>query len=315
MKIFLILCLAVLPFITYSQADSSDNEKKDTSWNIKMVASLNGSQSAFSNWAAGGQNTIAVTAMYDIQAIYKKKKVTWKSGANLAYGISKIRKEPWRKTDDNIELFTNLGYDIYKKKLDVSWLTNFRTQFDRGFNLPNDSVYVSKFLAPGYLQTGLGIDYHPIENLQIYVAPITGKFTFVNDTRLANAGAFGVKAAVYDDAGDLVTAGKKFRAELGASMKILYTQSIMENITLKTRLELFSNYLKNPQNIDVNGELLVNFKINKWFQANLAVNIIYDDDIDIGIDSDDDGNIDYSGPRTQIKEVLSLGVSYTFKNR
>lgn len=308
---FCLLTLLLTPFILKAQ----NQTKKDSNWNIKMVASLNGSQSAFSNWAAGGQNTVAVTGMYDIEAIYKKNKISWKNGANLAYGISKIKEGPWRKTDDNIEVYTNVGYDIHDSVLDLSWLTSFRTQFDRGYNLPNDSVYVSKFMAPGYLQTALGVDYHPVDGLQILVSPLSGKFTFVNDTRLANAGAFGVTEAEYDTAGNVITPGKKFRAELGAFIKILYSTSLMENISLKTRLELFSNYIDQPQNIDVNAEVLLNFKVNKWFQANLAVNLIYDDDIDIGVDTDGDGEINHSGPRTQIKEVLSLGISYTFHNR
>jgi hypothetical protein len=87
-----------------------------------------------------------------------------------------------------------------------------------------------------------------------------------------------------------------------------YNFTIAKNIDLKSKLELFSNYLNNPQNIDVNAEALFNFKVNEWFSASLQWTLIYDDDIDI---RDADGNI---GPRTQFKSVLGIGISYKMMN-
>ncbi|MBK8927730.1 MAG: hypothetical protein IPM74_17965 [Crocinitomicaceae bacterium] len=81
---------------------------------------------------------------------------------------------------------------------------------------------------------------------------------------------------------------------------------MMENITITSKLSLFSNYANNPQNIDVNWENLIEFKVNKYISATLATHLIYDDDIDI---TDADGN---TGPRTQFKEVIGIGFSYKF---
>ena len=74
---------------------------------------------------------------------------------------------------------------------------------------------------------------------------------------------------------------------------------------------MFSNYLNNPENIDVNVEALFNFKINKWLSASWSFNMIYDDDIDISV-LDNDGIEIAKGPRAQIKNVLGIGLSYSF---
>jgi hypothetical protein len=83
---------------------------------------------------------------------------------------------------------------------------------------------------------------------------------------------------------------------------------LAKNIDLKSKLEFFSNYTKDPQNIDVNIEAFFNFKVNSWFSASLQCMLIYDDDVDI---RDASGRV---GPRTQFKSVLGLGISYKMKN-
>ncbi|MBI3237694.1 MAG: DUF481 domain-containing protein, partial [Flavobacteriia bacterium] len=126
---------------------------------------------------------------------------------------------------------------------------------------------------------------------------------------LANAGAFGVDKAVLDANGSVLTAGKRIRNEFGAYFRVKFQKEIMKNIEMKTRVELFSNYLHNPGNIDVNAENIFAFKVNKWFSASLQWNLQYDDDIAI---RDSKGN---TGPRTQFKSVLGLGISYTLANK
>ena len=164
-------------------------------------------------------------------------------------------------------------------------------------------------MAPGYVNIALGIDYTANDNFSMFLSPASIKMTFVQDEVLANSGAFGVEPAVYDGTtGDVITAGKMFRGELGAYFKVKYAKEVFKNIEMKTKLELFSNYLDRPENIDVNAEVLFTFKVNSWFSASLNWNLLYDHDIDI---TDSDGN---TGPRTQFKSVLGLGISYTMKN-
>lgn len=325
--IFFITCVVFLKLSSVSAQDetlkdAAENFKQEKAkpdslkdWDVKLLGSLNASQATFRDWSAGGQNSINLSGLIDFQALYVKDKLSWRNGLNLAYGQTKIQNIPWRKTDDNIEAFSNVGYELIKDKFGLTFISTFRTQFDQGFNFPNDTTVVSNFMAPGYLSANLGFAYSPVKSFQAIIAPLAAKFTFVNDQTLANAGAFGVEKAILDAQGNILTPGRQFRAEFGAFVKVLYNADIMKNVSLKTRLELFSNYINNPQNIDVIGEVILNMKVNQWLTANVAINMLYDDDINVDYDSNNDGVKNATGPRLQYKQVISIGLGYTFRNQ
>lgn len=86
----------------------------------------------------------------------------------------------------------------------------------------------------------------------------------------------------------------------------------MANITYATRLELYTGYANNPGNIDVNWENRLDMKVNKFVSVSIITLLLYDDDIKIALDRDNDGNSDGSGPRIQFKETLGVGLSYKF---
>jgi hypothetical protein len=158
----------------------------------------------------------------------------------------------------------------------------------------------------------IGIDYRPNNIWTAFIAPVTLKTTIVADQNLANAGAYGVTGAEYDDLGNLVTKGKTIRNEFGGYLRFKYQKDIITNVNLQTKVDLFSNYLHNPQNIDVNWQVLLAMKVNKYITATLSTHLIYDDDIDIAVDTNNDGITDKTGPRTQFKEVFGIGFSYKF---
>lgn len=284
---------------------------KKSPWKLKAAFGVNGTQSSFVNWSSGGRNNISAIGFLSASANYSKNKWQWKNNLELALGGMKYldsigRKQGFQKTDDKIDFSTNVGYKL-KDKWYLSFIGGFRTQFMDGYSYPNDSVKVSTFMAPGYINLSLGIDYSPNDNFSLFVSPLSSKMTIVNDQRLADLGAFGVDQAVFSANGGAVE-GKKFRAEFGAYLKMTYQKEVFHNVNLKAKLELFSNYAHNPQNIDVNADVLWTFKINSWLSASLNWTVIYDDDISV---RDSKGNF---GPRTQFKSVLGLGVSYTLRN-
>ena len=133
------------------------------------------------------------------------------------------------------------------------------------------------------------------DNISVFLSPLTGKFTFVTDDDLSAAGAFGVDA------------GKKMRSEMGAFVKFEGKTDVMKNVSLQTKLDLFSNYLNNPQNIDVDWKILINMKVNEYLSANLVSQLIYDDDIKI-LDPDSGE----SAPRVQFMEMFGAGLSFKF---
>jgi len=308
-KTLFILILAV-PFCGLTQ-DPILTDTLSKNWKTQAIYSLNGTQTSFVNWSAGGRNNVSVLGSIIADAVYTKNSIKWTNDLSLALGglqyFEKKSKEGLQKTDDKIDLSTNLGYKL-KEFYYLSLLAGFKTQMLDGFAFPNDSVRVSGFLAPAYVNIALGIDYIPNENFSIVVSPLAMKLTIVNDQVLANAGAFGVDQATYDGIGNVLTEGKRLRGEFGAYVRVKYNKTLATNIDLKSKLELFSNYAVNPQNIDVNAEALFNFKVNSWFSATLQWNLIYDDDIDI---RDANGNV---GPRTQFKSLIGLGISYKMKN-
>ena len=314
MKFILGALLTVFAFSLTGQTEA-DTLPKTKKWRLKAIYGLNGTQTSFVNWNAGGRNNISALGLINAQANYKFKNIKWDNELTVSLGGLQYlddgqtaEETMFQKTDDRIEVSSNIGYRL-TDDLNFSFIASFRTQMLDGFNYPNDSIRASKFMAPGYLNLGLGIDYTPSKNFTLFASPAAAKITFVQDATLADAGAFGVEAATYDPvSGALITPGQQIRYEVGSYIKMNYNRNLAENIDVKTKLELFSNYLENPENIDVNAEVLWNFKINSWFSASLQWNLIYDDDIRI---VDAQGN---AGPRTQFKSVLGLGISYTMKN-
>jgi hypothetical protein len=292
-KSFVSLALSFLFILGYSQ----EEEKTDTlGWKLGGVASLNFSQVSLYQWTAGGEASFAGAALVNFYANYKGENSHWENTLDLGYGLIRQGKDDdatTKKTDDRIDFTSKYGRKI-NEKLFYSGLLQFRTQFTEGYEEDDTEKVISDFFAPAYLGISAGVDYKPNDALSLFLSPASGKFTFVNNDSLSAAGEFGVDP------------GKKFRAEIGAYARIAYRAEIFENVNLTTKMDLFSNYLNNPQNIDVNLELLLAMKINEFLSATVSVMSIYDDDINL---KQSDGTM---GPGIQVKEVFGLGLSYSF---
>jgi hypothetical protein len=276
------------------QADTTQGWKKGG------VFAVNLAQTSLTNWAAGGQNSVAVNGILSAFANLKKDKSRWDNSLDLGYGLLKQGKNTnFRKTDDKIDLLSKYGRAAFKNFY-YAVLMNFKTQMTPGYNYPNDSVKISNLFAPAYLLLALGLDYKPNANFSAYIAPLTAKFTFVTDTALSNAGAFGVRI------------GEKSKSEIGGYIRVIYTKNdfkgeFMKNISFTTKLDLFSNYADNPQNIDISWENLISMKVNKFISVNFNTHLLYDDNIKIAIDSDNS-----VGSKVQFKEIIGVGFSYNF---
>ncbi|MDA9819596.1 DUF3078 domain-containing protein [Salibacteraceae bacterium] len=313
----------ILMAVCFAQGVNAQGEAKPDSsavedtvkgpWTKGGVGSINFNQVSLNNWAAGGNSSISGAGLLNAFANYEKEKVSWDNNIVLAYGLIRQEKQPVIKSDDRIEIVSKAGKTA-NKKWSYTGLFSFRTQFAPGFDDPVSPTRatISDFLSPAYMQLALGMEYKPNKKLSAFISPLANKTTIVTNQTLANAGAFGVEAAEYDALGNLVTEGLNARYEVGGYLKFMYQDDIMKNVTFQTKVDLFSNYLNNPENIDVNWEALLAFKVNKFITASIATHLIYDDDILIGVDTNDDGIVDGMGKRTQFKEVLSIGFSYKF---
>ncbi|MEI7896823.1 MAG: DUF3078 domain-containing protein [bacterium] len=295
------------------KSDMLSDVPADTSrkhWLIHGNGSLQFSQAAFSNWASGGQNSLGLVGWLNFKANYKNGKHVWANNVDLGYGFNILGKgndAKFNKTNDKIELTTAYGYELHKnKKWYLTLLANFRTQFTAGYNYPDDSTVISNFMAPGYLVAGIGITYAPVKWFNVYVSPVSGRFTFVTDQRLADSGAFGVERSYTNSSG--FHHGKTLRGEFGPYLRADLNADLAKNINLSSTVELFTDYLHQFGNIDVNWSLLLSLKVNKWLAASIQTQLIYDDDIMIRPDP-----TERARPMTQFKELLGIGLSYKFK--
>jgi len=158
------------------------------------------------------------------------------------------------------------------------------------------------------------MDYKPNKKLSVFLSPFTGKFTVVKSQTLADKGAFGVSPADKNvDGAPIPGTGEHLREEFGGYVNVRYKNEIVQNVTLQSKLDLFTNYLRNPKNVDLAWENIVNFQVNKYIAASLFVHMIYDDDIAVRVDRNEDGRVDGKGPRLQMKQTLGIGLSYNFK--
>lgn len=279
-------------------AQTAPAVKKDTNWTKGGLVSFNFSQVALSNWAGGGQSSIAINGFVNLFANYKKGIHSWETSLDLGYGIVQQGSADFVKSDDKIDFTSKYGRQASEKWY-YTGLVNFKSQFAPGYNTPAEITRISDFLAPAYVLASIGMDYKPSEVFSAYISPVTAKFTIVNDDSLNAVGAFGVEE------------NEILRSEFGGFVRLQYKQDILENVNLQSRLEMFSNYANNPQNIDVNWETILSMKVNKFITANVSATVVYDDDIDIEVGNNADGTIK-SGPRTQFKQVLSVGLAYKF---
>ena len=282
-----------------AQTDAAPTETP--SWKISGVSGLNLSQTSLTNWAAGGENSVAWNLYLNASANYKKDSWSWDNALITDFGKTFTTSNKWLKSIDKLNFSTKIGRSL-SKHWSVSALGDFLTQFARGYaaeNNPNiagnKDKYISTILAPGYLTLAVGADYKPNDDFSLLLSPVTGKMTFVLDSRLSDAGAFGVKP------------GKKTLAEIGALAVANYKRKLAENINLVTKLTLFTPYNESFGNIDINWDMMIAFKINKFLTTTLTTNLVYDDDIKT---VDLQGN--KRGAKVQFREVLGLGLAYSF---
>lgn len=288
--IFALLLVAATGMILPAAAQPG----RDTTWKKGGTTSINLNQVSLSNWAAGGENAIGFNFQLIYFANYKKQRHLWNNQLEMDYGLNKTKTDGTKKTNDKLYLSSIYGYEL-RKNLYLSGLMSFQSQFAKGYDYSFDpELYISRFMSPGYLMVGGGLTWTPKPWFTATFAPATWRGTFVSSKILSDQGQFGV------------TPGKHLLSEFGANLRMEARYEFLKNMTIFSRLSFFSNYLKDPQNIDINWDVQLNMAINRWFAATITTNLIYDNDTKI---LQKDGT---KGPRVQFKEALGVGFQATF---
>ncbi len=291
------MCVDIVSAIDKASIDTTAAPEKPKYWTNGILTQIGFSQVSLTNWAEGGDPTISLNGLLDANANYAKDKMIWENRLKISYGFTQTFKtgESWKdnfnKSDDKVQLDSKWGWMLVDK-LYFSALFNFRTQLtsttDRSGEMP---VLKSSFMAPGYVSLGIGINYKPWNFLSINVSPLTGNMVVVTHEGLRETYGNKIDQAV--------------RMELGAQLKFDLKYAY-KTLKLGSTLTLFSDYLNNPQNIQVYWDVDASVALAKFLSITLRTSLIYDDNIKI---ADASGHL---APRVQFKEVLSLGVSFTF---
>ncbi len=287
------ILLSVFALVTFSVAQAQEIEIVETGevveaettqpqWKKGGIFALLVNQSSFSNWQAGGDNSMAGTLNVNYDLNYTSGDWTWDSRFQVNYGLSKNKGQEQKKTDDRLEINSVLGKQMTDKWY-YSFFLNFKTQMDSGHD--KNGVRNSHFMSPAYLQIGPGMLWKHNDNLRVNIAPVTSRFTFVDSEFTEFGEAFGVHQ------------GKTMLYQLGMSLNGYYKFSPMENVSIENILNLYSNYLKKPENVVVDYQLNISLQVNKYLSTNFTFQAIYDDNAFSGF---------------QLRETLGVGLNYKF---
>jgi len=318
-NVFFLLCFIVQYGI--AQPDSLYIKKKNIivvptpKWENKNKGGIDLNEVAFVNWSSGGSNSISAILNLKSTLDYSYRDFIWSSSANARYGINQQESQPLKKTDDLFELNSSLGYRrAENSKWYYSARLNFKTQFANGYSYPDTSNPISKFMAPGYMFFGGGMEYgKDIKRLALYISPLTFKSTYVLDQNLADSGAFGVEPAVYDDDGNVLVPGQKVREELGILITNYYELDVAKNVLLKSTANFYTDYLNSFGNIDVDWEVNIDFKVNNFIKASLGSQLKYDDDVKtFEVIDEETQETAQRGAKVQWRQLLGVGFVVDF---
>ncbi len=277
-------------------------------WKFKTDLSYLLSQGMISNWAKGGESNISSVLDVTSAINYNNKvtKVNSATSARFALGLQASGKYGGiRKNLDIFEINSKINHKAFGK-FDLSGIFQFKSQFLPGFTYPNDttSIMVSKFFNPATFILGYGLEYKPDKNTSISFSPLSYKGTFVTDTANINQTKYGIAA------------DKRSKNELGAYLTLNSKLVLFEKINMSNRIQLFSNFLSKPQNVDVEWEMIATMPLNWFTDLRVNVHMIYDDNTLLPVYDRGEPVLGTDGkqkkaPMVQFKELL--GVSFVFK--
>lgn len=263
-------------------------------WKSGGNYSLTIGQGSLSNWAAGGDEfSFTVNTILQLFSYYRKGRNSWDNTLDIFFGYINTTSLGSRKNDDRFDLISKYGYSL-NKKLNLATLFNVRSQFMRGYTYPNNvKTFASTFLSPAYIIFSQGLDFKPTKQVSIFFSPITARWVVVANDALSNRGEYGVKA------------GANSIGQFGAFGTITIEKYFNKKVLYRSRLDLFSNYQRQPQNVDVFITNVLSTKIGKNLAFNWNVDLIYDDDVRLF-------GPRKSSPGLQAKSIIGLGLQVKF---
>ncbi|MFN0728604.1 DUF3078 domain-containing protein [Polaribacter gochangensis] len=285
MKKCLFGCLLLISTLSFSQEKKDSIPPAPPKWKVTGLFTFLFNQSTFTNWKAGGDNTIAGNIGVNYDFNYKNGKWNWDNRIITVYGLSNIQDAGVRKTSDRFEYNSLLGLKSNNYWF-FSFFLNFKTQYSRGFDYKKTPRQpISDFFSPAYLSFGPGMLWKRSDNITVNIAPATSRFTFVSDDF---SGKYGVEA------------GKNVKFALGFSLSAYLKFEVMENITMQNIIALYSNYLQRAQNVDLDYQAKFSIDVNKYMTVDVLFHTLIDDN---------------ASSKIQLKEIFGLGLKYVFHKK
>ncbi|MDA9276281.1 DUF3078 domain-containing protein [Flavobacteriaceae bacterium] len=270
---------------------SQEIVEKDSLWTKRGNVTVLLNQTGFSDWVGGGTNNFSATIKFDYEWEYKDKGWDWLSNVESAFGIAKYKNAPFaRKIDDRILIQSIVGKE-FTRNLSFSAFFNFTSQIGNGYKYKKDSEnneireLTTRIFSPAYFQIGSGFLWKKDEKIWVNYSPIASRLILVSkkftDDLLENETYFGVSQ------------NKSSRYELGANLTFHSEGKLLENVIYKQDLKLFSNYIEEASNIDLDYLAQIEINVNPLLTTQLIFQLIYDDN---------------AVSRLQVREVFGVGV-------
>lgn len=275
--------LVLIVLISINLFAQETEQKTDTLWTPSGVVGVNLAQVAFSNWAQGGQNSLSFTFFSNFGINYIGDPWKWKNNLRFAFGRTKLGNEGYRTNDNEIFFESTLIYNVGWKVSPYAGVTA-RTSVTKGYNYDeNPAIQIVDFFDPLYLTEGIGFIYDQIPNFSTRLG-LGFKQTFADNF-----------AVLYSDDPETLNEIEKFKNETGIESVTEYKILFMENMTYSTYLRLFGTF-DDLSIWDVRWDNVIAARVNEYVSVNFNVLVIYDVD---------------ETAKTQVKEALQLGLSYT----
>ncbi len=335
---FLLCLAAVFAFSLTSYAQDAEEEVQPDGWTrgASLGADL-GQLLQFNPRIGAGENRVGVGTNFGMFAHLKDGLMSWNNDLSLNLAIQRLGggivalgsdiTVPWQKSADELRLASQFGM---KFNADSPWgygaQATFLTQLTptyadaAGRNLlktidnTNNGTPIAKFLNAGTFTLSPGITYKPNDHFDALISPASYKTIFVMDDDIAALDLY--------DFLDPDNDGSKSLQQFGATLAANYQNSYLtdDRLLFKSSLILFSNYLNNPQNVDIDWRNEIGFQVFKGLTLSLNTILQYDDDILVQItDYDQVGGVRVNpdgtkalGKRASITEQLLLKYAVVF---
>lgn len=301
--------------LSQAPGEQAPAPEKPKYWTTSAVFDLGFNQTNLWSWAAGGYNTLTLSAGIDGKADYAKDLMAWTNRLQLNYGFlwSADKSNLLQKSTDRIYLESKLAYKTSaKSKWNYTASFDFRSQFTDSYDTyvqenPEDpkskwtGTLRSGFFSPAYTNIALGLEWKPNAWFNMNVAPVTGGMIFVlNESLRANYGMHPINAE------DLTQGYHGALFQFGAQIKINAKATLNDKFFYDTQLVLFTDYLDNPfVHNRVNWDNKFTWQATKFFKVDLNTWLIYDPIVNInGVIS-----------KVQFKEFFAVNFTYTIKNK